>query len=136
MDLLQRRNRRPLGHGVYEHMRCRNHQARLQPPEGFASRQLNEQIIENATILVAEKVHADWIVRESGPSTTPRSSCSSEPHVSVASAFLPLLPTVPARSISTGWKTPTVAAPQQQRLQWMKWNRVTCDSAWLAQAHR
>ena len=53
-----------VGHGVYEHVanelveRCYN-------PEGFASRQLNGQIIENATIiLVAEKVHADWIVRE------------------------------------------------------------------------
>ena len=34
-------------------------------PEGFASRQLTEEIIKNATIiLVAEKVHADWIVRE------------------------------------------------------------------------
>ncbi len=53
-----------VGHGVYEHV-ANELIARGYNPEGFASRQLNEQIIENATIiLVAEKVHADWIVRE------------------------------------------------------------------------
>lgn len=53
-----------VGHGVYEHV-ANELIKRGYNPEGFASRQLNEQIIENATIiLVAEKVHADWIVRE------------------------------------------------------------------------
>lgn len=53
-----------VGHGVYEHV-ANELIERGYNPEGFASRQLNEQIIENATIiLVAEKVHADWIVRE------------------------------------------------------------------------
>lgn len=53
-----------VGHGVYEHV-ANELVERGYNPEGFASRQLNGQIIENATIiLVAEKVHADWIVRE------------------------------------------------------------------------
>lgn len=53
-----------VGHGVYEHV-ANELIERGYNPEGFASRQLNGQIIENATIiLVAEKVHADWIVRE------------------------------------------------------------------------
>lgn len=53
-----------VGHGVYEHV-ANELIERGYNPEGFASRQINEQIIENATIiLVAEKVHADWIVRE------------------------------------------------------------------------
>ena len=53
-----------VGHGVYEHV-ANELIERGYNPEGFASRQLNDQIIENATIiLVAEKVHADWIVRE------------------------------------------------------------------------
>ena len=53
-----------VGHGVYEHV-ANELIKRGYNPEGFASRQLNGQIIENATIiLVAEKVHADWIVRE------------------------------------------------------------------------
>ena len=53
-----------VGHGVYEHV-ANELIERGYDPEGFASRQLNSQIIENATIiLVAEKVHADWIVRE------------------------------------------------------------------------
>ena len=53
-----------VGHGVYEHV-ANELIERGYNPEGFASRQLNGQIVENATIiLVAEKVHADWIVRE------------------------------------------------------------------------
>lgn len=53
-----------VGHGVYEHV-ANELIERGYNPEGFTSRQLNDQIIENATvILVAEKVHADWIVRE------------------------------------------------------------------------
>lgn len=53
-----------VGHGVYEHV-ANELIERGYNPEGFTSRQLNGQIIENATIiLVAEKVHADWIVRE------------------------------------------------------------------------
>lgn len=53
-----------VGHGVYEHV-ANELIERGYNPEGFTSRQLNNQIIENATvILVAEKVHADWIVRE------------------------------------------------------------------------
>lgn len=53
-----------VGHGVYEHV-ANELIKRGYNPEGFTSRQLNGQIIENATIiLVAEKVHADWIVRE------------------------------------------------------------------------
>lgn len=53
-----------VGHGVYEHV-ANELVERGYNPEGFASRQLNGQIIENATIiLVAEKVHSDWIVRE------------------------------------------------------------------------
>lgn len=53
-----------VGHGVYEHV-ANELIERGYNPESFASRQLNGQIIENATvILVAEKVHADWIVRE------------------------------------------------------------------------
>ena len=53
-----------VGHSVYEHV-ANELVERGYNPEGFASRQLNGQIIENATIiLVAEKVHADWIVRE------------------------------------------------------------------------
>ena len=48
-----------VGHGVYEHV-ANELIERGYNPEGFASRQINEQIIENATIiLVAEKVHAD-----------------------------------------------------------------------------
>ena len=53
-----------VGHGVYEYV-ANELIERGYNPEGFASRQLNGQIVENATIiLVAEKVHADWIVRE------------------------------------------------------------------------
>ena len=53
-----------VGHGVYEHV-ANELIERGYNPEGFTSRQLNDQIIEHATvILVAEKVHADWIVRE------------------------------------------------------------------------
>lgn len=53
-----------VGQGVYEYI-ANELIERGYNPEGFASRQLNEQIVENATIiLVAEKVHADWIVRE------------------------------------------------------------------------
>lgn len=53
-----------VGQGVYE-LIANELIERGYNPEGFASRQLTEEIIKNATIiLVAEKVHADWIVRE------------------------------------------------------------------------
>ena len=53
-----------VGQGVYETIAAELVE-RGYNPEGFVSRQLTEEIIKNATIiLVAEKVHADWIVRE------------------------------------------------------------------------
>ena len=93
-----------VGHGVYEHV-ANELVERGYNPEGFASRQLNGQIIENATIiLVAEKLHVS-------------ARMHAEPSLSLTSTHTALV-----RSIATSWKTPTAAAPQQQRLQWTRWN--------------
>ena len=125
MDFHQRGNRRPRRSRRLRARSQRTHRARLQP-EGFTSRQLNEQIIENATvILVAEKVHADWIVRE-----WPQHHAKIKLLKQVArirevcaprrAALLPLFARCLPASIATSWKIPTAAAPQQQRSQWMR----------------
>lgn len=113
-----------VGHGVYEHVANelieRGYNPKVSPPVSSTAR-------------LSRTPPSSWSLRRytptgscaSGPSTTPRLSYSSRLHESARMHAAPSLSltstrTALVRSIATSWKTPTAAAPQQQRSQWTR----------------